>query len=448
MDTELADLFKGSGLEHLVGGMEHAFTRSGYIKQLRIERKRQTAPQSVVAKAEADVKKLERIPYKKMSAQKASELHWGENPDKSQSVLIDLPIIDVPELRIRSVKNKTIYHTPASMKREGFRMIDKGCIVTHKGEILTIYITGADDKAVRECAKHMNELIDQMKAYYPRKADTFYSGFDLVADKTKRAEAKAKRAEKTKGQNPQKYHGWNALDGMIRHFTAVQHGNVYTYHPRNPIASFDSDFLYNLIYTYNSIYALEKRYAPAVANYRYDKAHAVNKAPAIPGDPIKNLPATSVGASEDFASALHDDSGIKGITESIVWSKVEPGKRSYFVNDQTKMAFDLSKDNAMIMIPPKVSHGTANTGDHGGCGFVIITKANQVWDTADNREWQKLWREYASSATAKKEFAPYKNEKVKGNKYSDYGKDDKATMDEENKEHALEGGSKNGSRGM
>ena len=445
MDSRVAQLLSGSGLEHLVGGIKHAFTPAGYIKQLKVERKRETAPHSVVAKAEAAVRKLESIPYKKMSAEKASHLHWGENPNDAQSVLIDLPIVDVETLRIRDVRNHTIYHTPTSLKNEGFKIFDKGCIVTHKGEILTIYITGADDRAVRECAKQMNKLIDQMKAYYPRKAATFYSGFDLVADKAKRAAKKAERAKKTKG-SPEKYHGWNALDGMIRHFTAVQHGNVYSYHPRNPIAAFDNDFLFNLIYTYNAIYALEKRYAPAVAQYRYDKAHNVDKAPAIPGDPLKALPATSLGASEDFASALHDDSGIKGITESIVWSKVKPGEKSYFVNDQTKMAFDLSKDNAMIMIPPKCSHGTANTGDHGGCGFVIITKANQVWDTADNRNWQKLWRDYASSAAAKNDFAPYRNEKVKGNKWSQYGtqEPDKDTADAELKDKRATGAGRGG----
>jgi len=445
MEARISELLSGSGLERLVGGMKHTFSNAGYIKQLKTERKRIEAPRSVVARAEADVRKLERIPYKKMSPQKASELHWGENPNEAQSVLIDLPIIEVPELRIRDVRNKTIYHTPSSLKNEGFQIIDKGCIVTHKGEILTIYITGREDKAVRECAKHMNELIDQMKAYYPRKAATFYSGFDLVADKAKRAQKKAERAAKTKG-DPEKYHGWNALDGMIRHFTAVQHGNVYTYHPRNPIAMYDEKFLYNLIYTYNSIYALEKRYAPAVAKYRFDKADAVDKAPAIPGDPLKNLPATSVGASEDFASALHDDSGIKGITESIVWSKVKPGEKSYFVNDQTKMAFDLSKDNAMIMIPPKVSHGTANTGDHGGCGFVLITKANQVWDTKDNLHWQSLWREYAKSEAGKAEFAPYRNEKLKGNKWSKYGTEeaDEDTAEADLKEKRATGAGRGG----
>jgi hypothetical protein len=119
---------------------------------------------------------------------------------------------------------------------------------------------------------------------------------------------------------------------------------------------------------------------------------------------LKDLPATSLGASENFASALHDDSGIKGITESIIWSKVGQDKESYFVNDQTKMAFDLSDENAMILIPPKVSHGTANTGEHGGFGFVIITKANLVFNTPLNKEWHSAWNGYLGTSLAKERF--------------------------------------------
>jgi alkylation response protein AidB-like acyl-CoA dehydrogenase len=41
-----------------------------------------------------------------------------------------------------------------------------------------------------------------------------------------------------------------------------------------------------------------------------------------------------------------------------------------FANDKARLAFDISKKNAMILIPPKISHGTANTNEHGGYGFV------------------------------------------------------------------------------
>jgi hypothetical protein len=388
--------------------MTHTYsTPKAFIDSLGIERKRTTAPPSIVQKALADVKKLESIPYKKMSKEEASKMFWGENPVKDvQSVLIDLPIIEIPDLRVRDVRKHTIFQTIPSMKKQGFVFRDKGCILTHKGEIITIYITGAEDRAVREGAKHLDELVKQMKEYYPRKADTFYTGFTLTKDK-----AEQKRASEEKKKNPPKakYYGWNALDGMIRYFTAKQHGNVYSYHPRKAQATFDNSFLYNLIYSYNSIYALEKRYAPAVASYRLKKAKGADKAQAIPGDPMTALPATSLGASEDFASALHDDSGIRGITETILWNKLTGNNKSYFVNDQAKMAFDLSKDNAIVLIPPKISHGTANTGKHGGAGFVIITKANQVWDTPDNIAYQRAWEKYTHSQEAKEDFQKAKN---------------------------------------
>jgi hypothetical protein len=407
-DLKQMKMRRGAGLPRVAhsasvkGGMTHTYsTPKAWIDSLPIERKRTMAPPSVVQRALADVKKLESIPYKKMSKEEASKMFWGENPMDVQSVLIDLPVIEIPHLRVRDVRNHTIFQTIPSMKKQGFVFRDKGCILTHKGEIITIYITGADDRAVREGAKHLDELVKQMKEYYPRKADTFYTGFKLTKDKDEQQKASTDRK---KNPPKAKYYGWNALDGMIRYFTAKQHGNVYAYHPRKPQATFDNDFLYNLIYSYNSIYALEKRYAPAVAEYRLQKAKKADKAQAIPGDPMTALPATSLGASEDFASALHDDSGIRGITETILWNKLTGKNKSYFVNDQAKMAFDLSKDNAIVLIPPKISHGTANTGKHGGAGFVIITKANQVWETPDNIAYQRAWEKYTHSPQAKEDF--------------------------------------------
>jgi hypothetical protein len=68
------------------------------------------------------------------------------------------------------------------------------------------------------------------------------------------------------------------------------------------------------------------------------------------------------------------------------------------------MAFDLSNENAMILIPPKISHGTANTGEHGGFGFVIITKANLVFNTPLNKEWYNAWNGYLGTSLAKERF--------------------------------------------
>lgn len=390
------------------GGVKppRVYTPKEFVRVNNIRRNRFEAPQEIIKKAIKDVEKISKIPYKKMTAKKSSTIYWGENPVKDvPSVLIDLPIIEVPTLRRRDVRKETIFHDLKSMKKEGFQMINKGCIVVHNGEILTIYITGKEDKALTESAKHLSELGRQFTEYYPRKEPTFYT-HDKILLKGNPTLKEKRALKKVMGniEKTERYYGWNALDGQIKYYSGPNHSAVIDYHPRKPEASLDEKFLYNLIFSYCALYMLEERYAPAVAKYRLMKAEQVEKAEAIPGVPIQNLPATSLGASENFASALHDDSGIKGITESIIWSKVGQDKESYFVNDQTKMAFDLSNENAMILIPPKISHGTANTGEHGGFGFVIITKANLVFNTPLNKEWYNAWNGYLRSPLAKERF--------------------------------------------
>jgi carbonic anhydrase len=377
-----------------------------YVKVNNVRRNRFEAPQEIVRQALQDVEKISKIPYKKMSEKKSKFFFWGENPVKDvPAVLIDLPIIEVETLRKRDVRKDVIFHTLESMKKEGFKMFNKGCIVVHNGEILTIYITGKDDKALSESAKHLYDLGKQFTEYYPRKEATFYTHDKiLLKGNPTLKEKRAFKKNMSKVEKTDRYYGFNALDGQIKYYSAPNHSAVIDYHPRKPEASFDEKFLYNLIFSYASLYMLEERYAPAVAKYRLMKAEQVEKAEAIPGVPLKDLPATSLGMSENFASALHDDSGIKGITESIMWSKVGQDKESYFVNDQTKMAFDLSDENSMILIPPKVSHGTANTGEHGGFGFVIITKANLVFNTPLNKEWHSAWNGYLGTSLAKERF--------------------------------------------
>jgi len=99
---------------------------------------------------------------------------------------------------------------------------------------------------------------------------------------------------------------------------------------------------------------------------------------AFPNVPLDRHCATGVGASLDFASAIHADSGMEGMSETIIWSLPEKGKKQYFVSPTLKMAFDLSDENAVIFQPVKIPHGTASTGEHKGFGFVNITKKNLV----------------------------------------------------------------------
>jgi hypothetical protein len=386
------------GQGKLKGGIK--YTRKQIINTLKIQRKRTLVPQSIIANAVRDAKKIEKIPYKKASKEMVDMYKWGDNPSKEPSLGIDLPILKV-DAKDKAVAGKTIFYTPAKLRRDGFKIVKDSCIVVSGNEIITIYINSKGDKAVSEAGKHLKQLGADFVKYFPRKSPSFYTRFGLSADPVKQKEMKKKYA---KDEAKDKYYGWNALDGMINHFSATAGGNVFDFHPRSPEAMFDSDFLYRLIYTYTSIYELEKRYAPAVADYRLQKAKEADKIPAIPNMKLNDLPATSLGASKDFASALHDDSGIKGITETIIWSEPDAGKKQYFVNAEGKLAFDLSDGNSLVLIPPKIAHGTANTGAHGGFGFVIITKANLVSTTDFSQKWYNAWRDYLTSEESKLDF--------------------------------------------
>lgn len=356
-----------------------------------IERMRKKAPDYIVKKVIDDIKKLEKIPFKKKTYE---DLFWGENPynGKLPSLTIDLPIIDIKKLNIRDVRTKAIFETPESLRKKKYTKINKSCIITHNNEIIMVYVRGKDDKAIYKATKHFKELGEQMMKYYPEKAHTFYSGLFNKQDKESR------------------YYGWNALDGFIRYLSSKYGNNIFTFHPRNAEAQFDLKFLYNLMYSYSAIYALEKRWAPAIAQYRLDKAKKVNKVSSIPPLPLEILPATSLGVSLNFASSLHDDSGVQGITETIAWEKVEKGKESYFVNDEAKMYFDIGSDNCFILIPPKIAHGTVNTGEHNGLGFVIITKQNLIADTDLTKKWYNTWRGWLDSNKPNEIFEKYKKE--------------------------------------
>lgn len=385
--------------EHKVGGIATEAKRGKYTPEellneaVPIERLRKKAPNKVVSKVMDELKKIDKIPYKKKDH---PELFWGQNPynGKLPAITIDLPIIDVPKLQERDVRKKAYIMTKKQAEKRGYRKINHSCIITHNNEIIMVYVRGEDDPAIYKALEVLKELGEQMLKYYPEKDHSFYSGMFNKMDKHDR------------------YYGWNALDGFIRYLNSTYGNNIFCFHPRNAEAQFDLDFLYNLMYSYSGMYALEKRWCPAIAQYRLDKAKNVDKISIIPPLPLETLPATTIGVSKNFASALHDDSGVMGITETIAWTKADKGKESYFINDEAKMYFDIATDNCLILIPPKIAHGTMNTGEHGGMGMVNITKQNQIADTDFTREWYDTWRKWINSSEPDKIFEKYRKDNV------------------------------------
>jgi len=67
------------------------------------------------------------------------------------------------------------------------------------------------------------------------------------------------------------------------------------------------------------------------------------------------------------------------------------GKKNYkFKNDKYNIEFLINR-NCVLYQPPKDHHHTMNTGNHGGYGFVILSKSNLICDTEYTEYlWKKL----------------------------------------------------------
>lgn len=355
------------------------------FETIPLERRRKPLPQHIVNKVITEVKKLRRIKYKKAKYQ---GLFWKHNPNKEDCLIIDLPVIEVETLRpVPDVRKNAIFYDDKKLEKENMILINESCVVVHKDEIMMVYVNSKTDKALLKATEKLEALGKQMEEYYPVKSHTFYSGMFEKQDTTWR------------------YYGKNWMDGMIRVLDGRYGKNIFKYQPRNPQAFKDEDFLFNLVYSYCALYEMEKRYAPAIAKYRYDKANKVGFPKVFPNVPLEYHCSTSCGGSVDFASALHGDSGIIGITETIIWTKPKKNEKQYFVSPSLGLVFDLTEHNSIILQPPDIPHGTVQTNNHGGYGFVNITKANCVADTEFTKKWYDKWRRYLTSKQAEKDFS-------------------------------------------
>jgi hypothetical protein len=363
------------------------------------ERKRQKIPPSVVASASKEVDKISRMPYKKKLH---TGLFWKYNPYTENPIDIDIPVIELDKIypMRKDFSKNAVFYTPAQVKKENIKIIKDSCIVVYQGEIMAVYITSKTDKAIIKATERVAKLAEYMDEYHKVKAKTFYTPFNLTKKSATTEEKKQARLATKKAEAVDRYSGKNWMDGMIKYYFSNKGntgregdtGTAISYQPRNPEADKDKDFLFDLIYTYMSLYELEKRYAPDVAKYRLELAKKAEFVGAFPGVPLSRCPATGVGASHNFSSAIHNDSGIKGLTETIIWNTPSKNNKQYFVSPTIKMCFDLTDHKAVILQPPKVPHSTVDTGEHNGIGLVNITKANLVATTAINKQYYGLYK--------------------------------------------------------
>ena len=369
------------------------------FRDLPQSRKRQIFPKHIKTKVIEELDKLNSIPLK---TQEWKNIYWKDTPT-GIPLTIDLPRMDMAyKCDIGDFHKDVIYYDEERIKNENIQIINESCVVTHKGEIVCLYINEKTDEAITKATEKLRQLGKQMETHYPVKKNTFYSGFRLGA-KTPEAKQKAHEYKQSRMAIP-RYKGKNYLDGMICYFrsphpnTPRGYGHTIAFQPRMESADTDEDFLFNYAYSSCALYALEKRYAPNVAKYRLDLATSNGFVGIIPPLPLELNPSTGFGGSVDFASSIHNDSGLKGLTETIIWTTPpDKTKKQYFVVPEFKVAFDLHTHNAIILQPPKIAHGTCYTGNHGGYGFVNITKGTilrKVEPTDIKKNWYEVWKHH------------------------------------------------------
>lgn len=366
------------------------------FNELKDERKRKKIKPSILKRVYTELNKIPKISYKK---KEYKDIYWGDNPYRTDCLTIDLPHIELDEIypMRKDFVKKAVFYDEDKVKKEGMKYVDESCVITYQGEIMIVYITEDTDRAITKATERIADLAIKMEQYYPVKEDTFYTPYVLTDKNASLKEKKEAVKLKAKFKAEPRYTGKNWMDGMIKYFKGVknsQGGTMITYQPRKVEADEDDEFLFNLVYTYCALYELEKRYTPAIAKHRYNLANSAEFVGAFPGVPLSRHCATGVGASLDFASAIHNDSGISGLSETIIWNLPEANMKQYFISPTLKLVFDLTKKKAIIFQPPKVPHSTLSTGNHRGVGLVNITKANVVADTDLNKKWFSIWRKY------------------------------------------------------
>ncbi len=249
---------------------------------------------------------------------------------------------------------------PIIYNEDYLQHIDYSCILKDKktDKILTVIIYDKDDNEINKILNENSEiLLDKFKKYYNKKISCFYDGWNSK-------------------KKPKSYEGQNWLCGYQRYFHPTKKCQMIKYHKRKSIADNDREFLLSILKVYCGIYHLEKKYLPNIAKKRLELCKL---SPFAKNFPIELNPSTTLGASINFSNKPHADSCIKGMMESIIFkqrSDIDYIFCNYYANVEYKI-----KNCCIIFQDGKTLHGTKNTGNHEGVGFVNITKSNLVCNT-------------------------------------------------------------------
>jgi hypothetical protein len=264
------------------------------------------------------------------------------------------------------------------LNQSNFKVIDKSCIGICKKtkRLLFYFITNEDDEDINFCLRDAEDVINGFNKYCPKKTKSFYSSFSSQKDK--------KNIYVKNNKDYKKYSGCNWLDGLQRFFCKfkdIGEGRNYIgYYKMNENGQNDLEWRFKKERLYSLLYHLEKKYVPEQAEYRLkllDDSYCKGIMP-------KELnPSTCMGASRDFSSSFHKDSSVKGTMESIIWTGAKQGKQ-IFVNG-AGFYFNINKNSLIFQVGTDY-HGTANTGEHGGFGFVNLSKSNLLCNTETTKK--------------------------------------------------------------
>lgn len=361
--------------------------RMNIFNVIKPKRKRKLIPKSVIQKVKQNLARMTAKPKKKLHPY----FYWEGTTNDEEAITLDLPIIYVDAKK----KGTSYVFDEKTKMKPNWRLIQKSCIVVDRqtNRLLAVFVYSKDDpnigKVLDMCEN--DELIKQMDLYYPKKTAQFYSGFSSKLDEKT---GKQIKLEQKVGYSS----GRNYLIGLQRYLDGTVGHNIFSYFPREVEANEDNLFLTRLLTLYCGMYQLEKVHCPQAAKYRYDIAKEVNFLGAFtPSLPLELCPITSAGASISFASYSHDDSSVKGTTETILWRPNKKSDKPYiFANSIAELYFDI-KDDCMIYQVGTDSHSTIDTGEHGGTGYVLLSKAILLYNTPYTHKWYNLWRRWFKS---------------------------------------------------
>jgi hypothetical protein len=313
-----------------------------------------------------------------------------------------------PPLATKEVAQKYMtvegkYMCPQRLNKEaGWTIVRRPSLVVRESgmtEIISLYVTASCDPRIADVLKDGEAVQKGMQKYLQRvKFNNKKAMANVYVQRTKAAKAAERGLH---GQTMGRPH--NALrliemDGIHQ----LRYAYGYGYHSRDTAASKDLVFLESQARLYCGMSCLEAEHVPVISDYRNALSKRVTGFQGIfPGIGKHLCPASSIGASQGYVCDAHNDSCIKGLTESIFWtapkgSRLPDGEQWTFANVEAGLLFDLQdgarSGGSCIYIPGSVMHNSMPTRCeghtmHAGMGFVLVTKNSALGTAA--QKWFK-----------------------------------------------------------